>query len=79
MVRRRITLSDTKAPRGSIDAHNPQYRRVRVRARHDVRDPEGLRDSDMGRVLRGTIPATGSFPKHEGCQPESRLPVLRGP
>src|SRR2546425_4295330 len=64
---------------GPIDAHNPQYRRVRVRARHDVRDPEGLRDSDLGRVLCSAIPATGSFPEYEGCDPEGRLPVLRRP
>src|SRR5207245_1958456 len=76
IVRRGITLSDTKAPRGSIDAHNPQYRRVRLPARHAVRDPEGLRDSDRGRVLRGTTPTPGSFPKHHATLPDLQVETV---
>jgi len=45
----------------------------------NARDPQGLRDTDVSRVLGRPFPATGRLPQPEGCDVEGELPVLRGP
>src|SRR3989475_10221080 len=41
-------------------------------------NPEGLRHAHLGRVLRGSVPASGRLPESEGCDAEGELSVLRG-
>src|SRR2546427_4582618 len=64
-------------PRGC--SHNPQYLQARVPALDHAGNPQGLRDADVGRLLRGAVPAPGCLPESEGRDTPGKLPVLRGP
>src|SRR5436309_132045 len=59
--------------------HNPQYARERLPLEGPrAGNPQGLREVDIGRVLRGAVPAPGRLPESEGLQTSGKLPVLRG-